>query len=425
MRWIRFWTEDLWNFRLSELRGWKRRWIRSLRIGSMSVQGFFTDECMTKASSLTYYALMSIVPIIALFFAIARGFGYQEHLRAQLYKQFIEHQAAFSEIVNFADRLIAQTSGGILAAIGIAILLWTVLSMISSMEEYLNAIWHIRKMRSWRRLISEYFGFLLIAPIFFVISSSIAVFIQGYLELIASAWIIQFFINLVPFALFWFFFSFLYYFLPNTKVRIGAAFVGGIVAGTLYVALQWAYIYFQLTVSRRYGAIYGSFAALPLFLIWLQISWYIFLYGAEVSYAYQYLETQEFAPALEKASPCFRKSVSLWILQFIVRRFVKSHSLTTLRQILAQCHIPMNLTVTCIKDLLDAGLLIEGKADSYLPGRPAESLRISDALQALEMRGSSDFPFIHSHELEKFEEALRSFAEMIEGAPGNQLIHKL
>ncbi len=181
-RLLSFWGSDLWNFRLDELSGLRKHGYKALRVIALSISGFQKDCCTLRASSLTYYTLMSIVPILALAFSIARGFNLHEVLRQELLERFQENKAALTEMIVYADRIVNETRGGLLAGIGVVVLIWSAISLIGSMEAALNHIWEVEKMRSWRRIIGEYLALLLIAPILFVVSNSAGVFVATYLE---------------------------------------------------------------------------------------------------------------------------------------------------------------------------------------------------------------------------------------------------
>ena len=409
-RWTLFWGEDLWNFPLAETTGWKKRLYRWLRIFALAFRGFYNDRCAIRASSLTFYTLMSIVPILALSFAVARGFGVAEYLRTQLLTRFQEQETALSEMIQFAERLLEQTKGGIIAGIGFLLLFWSSLRLMANIEDALNNIWDVHQMRSSQDLERVCFHCLDRTPLF-VLSNSAVVFAANYLAQWIHFSVHLILIQLLPYCLFWLFFSFLYYYLPNIKVRPASAFTGGIIAGTLYLFLQWGYILFQLHASS-YGAVYGSFAALPLFLIWLQLSWFLLLFGAEISYAHQTLETHEYEPAVEKISLGLKKTVSLWILQLCAERFRKENRSTTLSWLVHVACLPAALAKPIIHELAEAGLLIETKEFAYIPGRP--QIRISDAIQALEEKGTNDLPFLRSKELERFEKTLHRFKELVE-----------
>jgi membrane protein len=199
------------------------------------------------------------------------------------------------------------------------------------------------------------------------------------------------------------------------------------VAGTLYFLVQWGYIYFQVGLNR-YGAIYGSFAALPLFLIWVQVSWFLLLFGAEVSYAHQTLDTHEFESAAETASPNVRRLVSLWILHLAVKQFREKRSAMTFTWLIRHSRIPVALAEPILAMLCEAGLLIEMREKrSYLPGRSIDQLRISDVTLAIESRGTplSELPFFRAKELGSFEKALSVFQDLIEKSDENRFLAEI
>lgn len=435
-RWRQFFSEGLWNFRLEDAPKGKKLFYRWLRISALSVRSFFADQCILYASSLTYYLLMSIVPLLTIAFAVARGFGYQQYLRGEILEKFQDQKTALFEIIAFAEKLLEETRGGLIAGIGVAVLFWSAVQLLSNIEDAFNHIWDVRKKRSWRHLLSEYFSLLFIAPLIFILSNSATVFIVRY----AEGWIhllplhskaialLLFLLHLLPYGFFWLLFSFLYYFLPNYKVRAVSAFTGGIVAGTLYLVVQWGYIYFQIGVSR-YGAVYGSFAALPLFLIWVQVSWFLLLFGAEVSHAHQTVDEHEFGPAVHSSSPGLRKMVMLWIMQLAIQRFKERKIPLTLGWLIGTCKIPAALAQPLIEQLVATNLLIEvkGSEKAYLPGRAYEHLRIADVLQALDEQGTSsaDMPFLCAKQLAAFEQAFRVFAEIVQTSSQNYLLSEL
>ncbi len=427
-QWRLFWTEGLWNFRLEETLGWRRRWYRWLRIVSLSTRGFVADRCAQKASSLTYYTLMSIVPMLTIFFAIARGFGVQETLRDSLLEKFQEQHIAVFEIITFAEKLLEASGRSLVAGIGAVLLFWTAIQLLGNIEESLNHIWDVHKKRPLRHMITEYFSWLFIAPLLFVVSNSVAVLVIRHAELwIGDIKLLLFIIRLIPYALFWLFFSFLYYFLPNAKVRYSSALIGGMVSGTLYFIVQLGYIYFQVGVTR-YGAIYGSLAALPLFLLWIQVSWFILLFGAEVSYAHQTLEKHEFENMAKQASPNVRRLVSLWILHLIMKQFHETRKAVTLAWLIRHCHIPIALAMPTLNVLREAGLLLEiREGPSYLPSRFTEQFRIADAIVAIDSQGMSaaELPFLRAKELEPFERTLGAFQDLMEKSDANRLLSDL
>ena len=191
---------------------------------------------------------------------------------------------------------------------------------------------------------------MLICPILLIMSSSVTVFVASQIKLILAklsflgpiSQIILFFLKFLPYCVLWFVFTFIYIFLPNTKVSIKSGLFGGIMAGTVFQLWQWVYIKFQIGAAK-YGAIYGSFAALPLFLIWLQVSWLIVLLGAEISFAETNVETYEFEPDCLKASDDFQKLVALGITQLCVRNFCEKRHPPTVDDIAHELEVPIRL----------------------------------------------------------------------------------
>jgi membrane protein len=285
---------DIWRIRLDDLPFGKSFLIKQLRIIILAFRGYNEDRCLLRASSLTFYTLLSIVPVAAMFFGVAKGFGFERRLEDQLFERFPGQEEVLSQVIHFSNSLLEQTRGGLIAGIGLLVLFWSVLKVLGHIEMAFNDIWEIKKQRSWGRKFSDYLSIMLISPILVLMSGSATVFITTQVAQITQkvellgvvSPLISFFLKFTPYVLIWALFTILYIIMPNTKVHFKAGLLGGVVAGTLYQIAQGAYISFQIGAAK-YNAIYGSFAALPLFLMWVQISWWIVLFGAELSFASQ------------------------------------------------------------------------------------------------------------------------------------------
>lgn len=415
-----FFCETLWNFSLNEKKGIRRFVYKWLRVFYLSARGFYNDDCASNASSLTYYTLMSIVPALAMAFAVARGFGYDEILKSELLQRFPDQNTAWVELFGYADTILNQAKGGVIAGVGLLILFLTVALTLSSLESFLNRIWGVTRLRSWGRIFTDYFALMLIAPIIFVIASSMAVFVVENLEigiriLPVSGWAISwllFLVNLIPYCLFWLLFTLLYLIMPNIQVQFRSAALAGLFAGCLYMVAQWGYIYFQVGVTR-YGAIYGSMAALPLFLVWIQVSWFIFLFGAEISCAHQTFLNHEFEGKIGRLSHNFKRLISLWITHLCIKKgFVTLEMLTQVYQ------IPVALCKPALQELVDCHILHEARG-GYIPDHKTVEMKISDCIEILELRGENNFPVINSKSIASFERALNDFRKAIESTPAN------
>jgi membrane protein len=267
-----------------------------------------------------------------------------------------------------------------------------------------------------------------------IASSSATVFISTQAKLITQkisllgvlSPFIQTLLGFLPYTVIWIVFVFIYIFIPNTKVNFKSALLAGIVAGTVYQIAQWVYVNFQVGVAK-YNAIYGSFAALPLFLVWLQLSWRVVLLGAEVSFAHQNVDTYEFEPDCLNASRSFKNLVALRIVNLLAKNFTKGERPLTAQEISHQLEVPVRLTRDIIYELTETGIVVtvrndENRVPSYQPAVDVNLLNIRYVLERLEGRGTDDIPIADTKELEKISESLKCFGKVIEKSPANLLL---
>ncbi|MDP3286249.1 MAG: YihY/virulence factor BrkB family protein, partial [Desulfobacterales bacterium] len=236
-------------------------------------------------------------------------------------------------------------------------------------------------------------------------------------------------IKTLPYCFIWILFAFVYIFMPNKKVRFLSGFIAGIAAGTIFVVVQKLYIDFQIGVAK-YNAIYGSFAALPLFLVWLQISWLIMLFGAEISFAYQSVDEYEFEPDSKKISPLFRKLLSLQIAHLLVMNFIRGNKPMTVSSICTTLDIPVRLVQDILYDLAGCGILSDTTSENdgepgYQPARDINDLSISFILQAMENRGIDSIPTARTDSFNALSGRLKAFADTLEKSSSNTLLKDL
>ncbi len=437
-----FFNTTLWSVALSTKSGRQRMWIKLLRVLALAVRGFREDKIGLRSSALTVFSLLAVVPVVALAFGIAKGFGLKSYLEEQI-KLYVSglnmtgQEEVLDRIIDFANSFLDNTSGGIIAGIGLIILLWSVFKVFSNIEGSFNAIWQIRKSRSWFRKFSDYFSLMLIGPVVVIISSSALVFIRTQLEQIASEMnvisffepVLLFLVQLIPYVLIWLFFTFLYVFMPNTRVRFRSGFIGALVAGTAFVIVQHVFINFQIGVSR-YNAIYGSFAALPLFIIGLQISWLIVLLGAEISFADQNLEQYEFESDIENMSVYSKKMIALIITHLLVKNFVKAEKPLTAEEISHQLKIPIRLVRKMLFELVDCRILSEivspnTKERAYQPGQDPDNLTISFVIEKLEHSGKEGMIHFREPSQEKIRKIVEDFSEKTKDTEATMLLKDL
>ncbi len=423
---VNYLNRDIWRIRLKDLPQKRSFFIRILRIILVSLRGFNEDKCSLRASALTFYSLLSIVPVFAMIFGVAKGFGLDKVLEKQLMEKIPAQNEIITNVINFSHSLLENTKGGLIAGVGVALLFWTVIKVLGNIERSFNDIWGIKSMRSIMRRFTDYLSVMLICPVLLILASSVTVFINTQTKMItqkvsllgAFAPGISFLLDFLPYTVIWVVFSFIYVFIPNTKVNMRSGILAGIIAGTVYQLMQWAYVHFQVGVAK-YNAIYGSFAALPLFLVWLQMSWRILLLGAEISFAHQNVDTYEFEPDCLSASRAFKNQLALMIVNLLSKNFVAGKKALTAHEISHLLGIPIRLMRDIIFELTETGILAAvhhetNRVPAYQPALDVHILSIKYVIDALESRGTDSIPVIHSKEREKIIDNLRGFDRIVE-----------
>jgi membrane protein len=432
-----FLKADIWRVRADKLHPRKSFWITHLRILLLAVRRFYDDRCELRASALTFYTLLSIVPIVAMAFGVAKGFGIEKVLETQLLEKLEGQPDVAERLLGFARTLLENTKGGAIAGVGVVVLFWTIIKVLGNIESSFNDIWGIKKPRTMGRKLTDYLSVVMIGPVLLIIASSATVLlttrITSMVEQLSllgyAAGVIIFLLKLFPYTVIWVLFTFMYVFMPNTKVQLKSGLWGGIVAGTVYQIAQYAYIKFQIGVSG-YGAIYGSFAALPLFLVWLQLSWLIVLFGAEVSFARQNVNAYEFEADCLIVSQSFKRMVALAIARYCVQTFLDGRKAPTGEEVAQDLEAPIRLVRAALFDLTEAKILSEvltsdGATMGYQPGCRLDDLTVAKILRRLDRQGIDTLPIAESKELEKLRDTIKRFEETVEKSPANLKIQDL
>jgi len=433
-RLLQFIRTDIWRIRLKELSRRKSFGIRLLRIILLSTRGFTQGKIHLQASALTLYSLLSIVPVLAMAFGIAKGFGFEKTLQKNLLERFQGQEEVLTKVIDFANTLLDATRGGLIAGVGLVVLFWAVLKMLKNVENSFNEIWGIEKRRSLGRKFSDYLTIIIICPILLVMSGSITIFISAQVTSITDrvellgyfSQLIFFLLKLLPYSVIWGLFSFIYILVPNTRVNFRSGILAGVIAGSVFQAVQWGYIHFQVGVAK-YNAIYGSFAALPLFLVWLQVSWIIVLIGAEISFAHQNVDTYEFEPDSARISPSFKRLLALLIAHLLIKRFLRGEEPLTAQQISRSLEIPVRLVRLILFELVHSSVMSEvrtvsEKETAYQPASDIHSLTVAKVVEAMDQRGAESIPVVQSRELEMLSEALKEMREAAARSPANRLL---
>ncbi len=429
---IKFLTTDIWRIRLADLPDRKALLIKTQRIIILTVRGFKDDNCGLRASALTFYTLLSFVPILAILFGIFKGFGLQEKLQQIIIENFQEHEAVMNQVIEYSNTLLANTQGGIIAGIGIILLLWSVVKLLNSVEETLTDIWKIQYPRSFARKFTNYLAILFLAPLGLIISSGATIFVKLQLESLSEQFeligfvstFISVILQFLPYVVMWTLFAIMYIMMPNVKVKFKSAIYAAIIAGTIYQLTQYLFVTFQVGVAS-YNAIYGSFAVLPLFLFWIQMSWIIFLFGAEISFALQNISHYEFEADTKNISVEHKNKISLAIAHLVVSKFKKGEDALTSSEIAFQLGIPILLTKKIISEFVEINLFtrvvtVEEDVYAYQPGTDINLFTIQYVLDKLSLRGSNDIPIHQTDELLVVSESMKSLSSLMNDSAYNK-----
>ncbi|MDD1627766.1 MAG: YihY/virulence factor BrkB family protein [Methylococcaceae bacterium] len=420
-----FIKEDIWLLHEQKLPLFKATIIKSLKIIILSVQGFSRDLCPLRASALTLYSILSIVPVIAMLFGIAKGFGFEKMLEQQL----LEHAPDQDTMV--LELILESTKGEVVAGIGIVVLFWTIINMIGNIEESFNFIWKIGKGRSMSRKFSDYLSLMLLAPVLLIASSSITVFLKTKITWLITVielpefgtWLVLRALGLSPLMLMTGLFAFMFIFMPNHKIHYRAGIIAGIVTGILYHLSQWAYLSLQIGVSS-YNAIYGSFAALPLFVVWLQTGWMIVLFGCEVAFFLQNYEIYRNNNRFSDLSFSLKKVIALQITHLIIKNFMQLNKPFTATEIATRLVIPIAIIQPVLLNLLASHIIVEFKYpdedEVYHPAVDINILTIAYIIDALEHCGQNHLPDMNQERL--FMNAINTFKKLIQASEQNRLL---
>lgn len=382
----------------SDTRGsWKVKILKTL---SLTVKSFFNSDLQTRAAALTYQTVLAIVPALAMLFAIGRGFGFQNLLKSQIFSYLPAQKSAWEQAFKFVDSYLAQASEGLFVGIGIPFLLWTLISLISNVEDCFNKIWGVPRGRSLWRKITDYTAIFLILPVLMICSSGITVFmsstLQAALPFDFMSPVIGWLLDGASFVLTWLFFAGAYMLIPNTKVYFKNALVAGILAGSAFMILQWLFVSGQIYVTK-YNAVYGSFSLLPLLLIWLQLVWLITLAGALVCYSSQNIFQFSFSNEIAGISKDYRWRITLAVLSAVVSRFMSEEKPLSDRDLANTYGLPLTLVTDSANLLVECGLLqrvVIGKETDIFGLSPAKdpmSLTVVQVFEIINTHGNRGF----------------------------------
>lgn len=290
-RWRQFVTEDIWNLDLSTFSRAGARFVRYMRVLIITVKTFSSERIGQQAVSLSFFGTMAMVPFLAVTFAVTDGFGLRDSLQEMLYGYFDANQEAVDVMIGFADNILNAAQSSTMGLISALMFVWLVFWMMISVESAFNIVWKVKKSRNIFRRLAVYGTILVLSPfVVLILFSAGFMYANAFGSIGFGAEVVHTLKSVIAwvavYALSTLVLSMMYKFIPNKKVRFGAAFRAALISAFFFVLLQYLYLETQLFVARL-SAVYGALAAIPLFMFWLNFCWFIVLFGAEISYAFQ------------------------------------------------------------------------------------------------------------------------------------------
>lgn len=424
---------DIWRITMGELSKGKRIFYNIIKTLFLAVRGYYSNRLGVRAAALTYSVMFAIVPIIALLTAVGKGFGIEEYIEKALSDTFVAQANMVPTIMGFVEKYLASTQGGLFIGIGLAILVYAVMNFFIQVENAFNTIWQVKKSRSIIRQFTLLFSGLFILPILIVVTSGISIYFNTVLS---QSFLFQFFnplvkiaVFFVPFIVSWIMFTFMYLIIPNTKVRFVNALIAGIAAGTAFQLFQALYVSGQINLTR-YNAVYGGFAAIPLLLIWINISSLIVLLGAEISYVSQNLRNYDYEIDTDNISNRYKKYLTVFVTYIIIKRFEKGEPPIKVMEIVKEHKLPIRILNQILQVLIDAHIIIEVADDdlddrAYYPAIDINQLSINMLYSKIDKKGAELFLRNKSEEMEAIWSKMLNMQLEIDNVRENILVKDL
>ena len=387
--------EHIWSVNEQNLNRMERLGLGALKRLVITWECINKNHIMSYASALTYSSMLAAVPVLAIIFAIARGFGFDAIIETKLRSSLAGNPDIVDTILYFVDSYLQHTKGGVFIGIGLIFLLYTLLSLTSNVEEAFNTIWYVKRSRTISRKITDYISIFLFMPFIIVITSGLSIFLATFRTLLPDTQLLtgtmSFFLHVSPVIIAIIIFMLLFKMMPNTRVKWRHTIWPAILTGAAFMAVEWVYVHYQIKLSA-YNAIYGSFAAIPLFMLWMQISWCICLLGAQLSYANQSLLTYAFERVSDELSRRYRDTLILLLMSRICKHFASGLKPFTAHRLAVNTHLPDSLVGILLTELTDMQLLVEVPLEQsdelhYLPAIDIHRITVGMVIRRIDSHG--------------------------------------
>ena len=392
-----FFSKTLWYIDLGKKGAFYSLLITSLRVLYSSAREFNRNELTLRAMSLVYTTLLSLVPLLAVSFSVLKGFGVHNQLEPLLLKFLTPLGEKGAEITQKIIEFVSNMKVGVLGTIGFILLFYTVISLIQKIEESLNLIWKVRRGRSFARRFSDYISITLLGPVLLfaaiglTASASSNALFQKLIEIKILALIVIYAGKLISYLIVIGVFTFIYILMPNTRINIKSALIGGTIAGVLWQISSWAFALFVAS-STKYTAIFSSFAVLIIFLIWLYLNWTILLIGAQISYCHQNVLYLNLRKEAFKLSNRLKEKLAILIMYLISRNFYNDKEKYSINSLTDRLGVQQEDVLNTLNLLIDNNLLLETSDDPpyYIPAKDLESINIGEVIKSVRKNHEKD-----------------------------------
>ena len=388
--------EWVWETPLANIQPKLRPMLATLRIGHLIIRDLFEGQLTLRSMGLVYTTLLAMVPLLAVSFSVLKGFGVHNQLEPIMLNLFAPLGDKGVEITRTIIGFVDNIKVGVLGSLGLALLFYTVVSLIQKIERAFNYTWRVSDQRPITQRFSNYLSVILIGPVLVFTAigmtasvSNVAV-VKDVMDIEAVSVVFTFFSRLIPYLLIILAFTLIYMFVPNTKVKFKSALIGGIVSGILWETSGWVFASFIVS-STNYTAIYSAFATLIVFMIWLYLSWLILLVGGSIAFYHQHPEHRNLQSRILSLSNRMREKVSLLIMTLIGQHYYHNKPAWTMDALVKKTNVGVEAVALLIENLIQAKLLVktEGESPGYLPARAPETIKVKDLLKSIRQAGES------------------------------------
>jgi membrane protein len=388
----------------------------------------FKDKALNvRANSLSFSLLFAFVPLVAGVFAIARGFGFEELIKERLSTSFLAEANIAPMIIEWVERYLETARDGLFLGIGLIVLIWAVYAFFNMLERSFNTIWNVKQSRSFGRRLTNYMVVLLLVPIMIILTSGISIFFNSTAAL-SPVWqaiepIRRLLFRLVPFVVASGVFTWIFIAIPNTKVRFLSAVIPGVLMGVLFQVVQMFSVYLVVLFTRM-SVVYGAFSAIPLILIWLHITCWLLLVGAELAFAIQNNEMFAYEKDLEAMSRRYKDYVMLYLLSVIVRRFENAELPQTTQQMAEENQLPIRLVQQLLCRLEETNIvrrvyIEQAEYETFIPAMDTRIITVEMVIGRISAQGTEEFL---QHTPQEMKEFWQRYLQMCEANTSDDIL---